>query len=234
RQRTEDAAHDALLAVAAGFSCVKLKVGMEATIEAEVQRVMAVRDAIGPETRLRLDANGAWGSEDNAIATIRALEAHDIELVEQPIPPGKFDALDRVRTAVATPIAADEAVVDYETAEQAIRSADAVVLKPMRLGGPSVTRYLAQYAAASGRHVVVTTNIDAGIGAAMALQVAASLLDDGRAHGLATASLLEHDLLRTPLAVERGAIRLPAAPGIGVELDDHAVERYCGAWREVA
>ena len=233
RQRTTDAAHDALLAVVSGFACIKLKVGMEPTIEAEVERVETIRHVIGPDTRLRLDANGAWGTEDNAIANIRALEPHDIELIEQPIPPGNFDALDRVRHAVTTPIAADESVVDYETAESAIQSADAVVLKPMRLGGASVTRYLAQYAASAGLRVVITTTIDAGIGTAMAVHVAASLLDDGRAHGLATASLLRHDLLAVPLAVERGLIYLPSGPGLGVELDDDAVARYAGEWREV-
>ena len=233
QQRTEAAAHAALLAVAAGFSCVKLKVGMEPSIEAEVARVETIRAVIGPDLRLRLDANGAWETEANAIATIRALEPQDLELVEQPIPPGNFDALDRVRSAVSVAIAADEAIVNYETAERAIHAADAVVLKPMRLGGASVTRYLAQFAASSGLGVVVTTNIDTGIGTAMALHVAASLLDDGRAHGLATASLLQHDLLTVPLAVDRGVIYLPSAPGLGVELDDEAVERYCGEWREV-
>lgn len=233
QQRTEAAAHAALLAVAAGFSCVKLKVGMEPSIEAEVERVETIRAVIGPNVKLRLDANGAWGDEDNAIASIRALEPQDLELIEQPVPPGNFDALERVRSAVTVAVAADEAIVDYGTAERAIHAADAVVLKPMRLGGASVTRYLAQFAAASGLGVVVTTNIDAGIGAAMALHVAASLLDDGRAHGLATTSLLQHDLLTVPLAVERGVMYLPSAPGLGVELDDDAVARYCNEWREV-
>jgi o-succinylbenzoate synthase len=234
RQRTEAAAHDALLAVASGFSCIKLKVGMEPTIDAEVERVETIRQVIGADTRLRLDANGAWRTEDVAIASIRALEPQDIELIEQPIPPGDFDALDRVRAAVTVAIAADESVVDFATAEQAIHSADAVVLKPMRLGGASVTRYLAQFAAASGLGVVITTTIDAGIGTAMALHVAASLLDDGRAHGLATASLLRHDLLMVPLVVERGLIYLPSGPGLGVELDEDAVARYAGEWRTIA
>jgi L-alanine-DL-glutamate epimerase-like enolase superfamily enzyme len=232
QQRTEAAAHAALLAVAAGFSCVKLKVGMEPTIEAEVERVKAIREVIGPDTKLRLDANGAW-PEDVAIEAIKALEPYEIELFEQPVPAKEFGALDRVRAAVTTTIAADEAVVDYETAERAIHSADAVVLKPMRLGGASVTRYLAQFAAASGLGVVITTTIDTGIGTAMALQVAASLLDDGRAHGLATASLLQHDLLTVPIAVERGVMHLPSAPGLGIKLDDDAAAKYLGEWREV-
>lgn len=233
QQRMEAAAHAALLAVASGFSCVKLKVGMESSIDAEVARVETIRAVIGPEVKLRLDVNGAWDDEDNAIAAIRALEPQDLELVEQPVAAVDFDALERVRSAVTVAIAADEAIVDYETAERAIRTSDAVVLKPMRLGGASVTRYLAQFAAASGLDVIITTNIDAGVGTAMALHVAASLLNDGKAHGLATASLLQHDLLAVPLAVERGVMYLPSAHGLGVELDEDAVFRYCSEWREV-
>jgi L-alanine-DL-glutamate epimerase-like enolase superfamily enzyme len=232
QQRTEAAAHAALLAVATGFACVKLKVGMEPSVQAEVERVRTIREVIGPDTKLRLDANGAW-TEAIAIETIKAVEPYEIELVEQPVPAEQYDALDRVRAAVTTTIAADEAIVDYPTAERAIHSADAVVLKPMRLGGASVTRYLAQFAAASGLGVVVTTNIDTGIGIAIALHVAASLLDDGTAHGLATASLLQHDLLAVPLAVERGVIHLPASPGLGIELDEDAAARFLGEWREV-
>jgi L-alanine-DL-glutamate epimerase-like enolase superfamily enzyme len=182
--------------------------------------------------KLRLDANEAW-DEATAVEAITALAAYDIELIEQPVPAHDLAALGRVRSAVTVPVAADEAVTDYETAERAIKAAGAIVLKPMRLGGASVARYLAQYASASGLAVVVTTNIDAGVGVAMALQVAASLLDDGRAHGLATASLLQHDLLTWPIAVERGVMRLPSGPGLGVELDEAACERYLGAWREL-
>ena len=231
-QHTQAAAHAALLAVAAGFSCINLKVGMEPNVEAEVARVRTVREVIGSDVKLRLDANGAW-DEATAIATIQALEAFEIELIEQPVPAPDFDALERVRGTVTVPVAADESVVDYATAERAIKAADAVILKPIHLGGPSVTRYLAQYAAASGLGVIVTTTIDTGIGTAMALQLAASLLDDGRAHGLATASLLQHDLLTWPIAIERGVMHLPSAPGLGVQLDEAGAARYLGEWREV-
>ena len=232
-QGTEAAAHAALLAKAGGFSCVKLKAGMAPTIDAEVARVRTVREVIGPDVKLRLDANGAW-DEATAIETIKALEPYEIELVEQPVPASDFGALARVRAAVTVPIAADEAVVDYPTAERAIEAADAVVLKPMRLGGASITRYVGQHAASAGLSVVITTTIDTGIATAMALQVAASLPDDGRAHGLATASLLQHDLLIWPLAIERGVMHVPSGPGLGVALDEEAAAKYLGEWREVS
>jgi o-succinylbenzoate synthase len=229
----EAAAAAALVARVAGFGCVKLKVGMEAAVADEVERVAAVREVLGAEIKLRLDANGAW-DEATAIEGIRALEGYDIELIEQPVPAYDLEALGRVRAAVTTAIAADEAVGDYASAARAIAHADVLVLKPMRLGGISTASYVARHAAASGLDAIVTTTIDTGVATALALHLAATLPDENRAHGLATASLLESDLLVRPLAVERGYMRLPLDAGLGVELDEAALAEYTSGWREVS
>jgi L-alanine-DL-glutamate epimerase-like enolase superfamily enzyme len=242
-RRTEEAAAAALLARASGFGTIKLKVGMESGTPSlstgtgqgkgftpEVTRVRTIREVIGPDMKLRLDANGAW-DEAAAIETIRALEPFDIELIEQPV--ADIESLARVRGAVTMRIAADESVSDFAGAQRAIYAADVIVLKPMRLGGPTVARYLAQYANGSGLDVFVTTTIDTGIGTAMALQVAAALPDARLAHGLATTSLLESDLLAASLRIERGDMRLSDAPGLGVDLDPTAVAKYLGPWTEV-
>jgi len=223
---TEAAVAAAHAARAAGFGTVKLKVGLEATVAAELARVAAVRAAIGPDRKLRLDANGAW-DEATAIETVCALGACDIELIEQPVH-GDLAALARVRAAVATPIGADEDVVGPASARAilAADAADLLVLKPMRLGGIDVTRAVAAAAAAAGAAVIVTTTIDTGVATAAALQLAATLPLDGPAHGLATASLLAADLLRAPLPVEGGVMRLPAGPGLGIELDEAQLGRY--------
>ena len=230
---TEEAAAAALLAAAQGYGTVKLKVGMESTLSSEVERVRIIREVIGPEVKLRLDANGAW-DEPVAIATIRNLENYDIELIEQPVPASDIEALGRVRDAVTTSIAADEAVTDYESAEEAMKYADLLVLKPMRLGGLSTAHYLAKVALSAGLGAFVTTTIDTGIGTAAALHLAASLPYDGRAHGLATASLLQNDLLTRPLSISRGYMALPDGPGLGVELDEARAAQYLGAWQEVS
>jgi o-succinylbenzoate synthase len=229
---TTEAAAAALLAMAQGFGCIKLKVGMEATLAAEAERVRTIREVIGADMKLRLDANGAW-DEAVAIATIRNLELYEIEMVEQPVPADDIEALGRVRDAVTTSIAADEAVFDYESASAALKHADVLVLKLARLGGLSISRYIAKVAASAGIGAVVTTTIDTGIGTAAALQLAASLPDDGRAHGLATAPLLIDDLLTQPLTVERGYMKLPNGPGLGVELDETRAAKYLGDWQEV-
>jgi L-alanine-DL-glutamate epimerase-like enolase superfamily enzyme len=229
-QRTGVAAAAALAAKASGFGTVKLKVGMEPTIEAEVERVHIIRDVLGPDIRLRLDANGAW-SEAVAIDMVRELEVFDIELIEQPV--SDIEALGRLRSVSAIPLAADEAVYDFASGQRALAHADLLVLKPMRLGGPTVARYLAQYANASGLEAFVTTTIDTGVATAMALHVAASLPGSALAHGLATASLLESDLLAQPLRLERGRLYLPESPGLGVDLDEAAMTRYGDGWQEV-
>jgi L-alanine-DL-glutamate epimerase-like enolase superfamily enzyme len=214
---------------------VKLKVGFLASLDAERERIAAVREAIGPDVRLRLDPNGAW-TEAQAIAAIRAFAAYDIEYVEQPIPPGNLPALARVQAAVETPIAADEDVADLTSAERVIAAdaAQVLVLKPQRLGGLRACVEIAQTAAATGLLCVMTTNIEAGVGTAACLQLAATLPDD-LAHGLATLNLLQDDLLLDPgLPIEAGRMRRPDAPGLGVTLDEVALMRYSDGWREVS
>ena len=231
---TEEAARAATRAQQAGYSTVKLKVGMASSPDAERERVAAVREAIGPGVRLRLDANGAW-SADQAIETIRALEPFDIEYVEQPVAPGNLEALALVQACVPVTIAADEDVGSLEAARRIIETGAArvLILKPQRLGGLRPCRALIEAATAAGVRAVVTTSIEAGSGTAAALQLAATV-PGGLAHGLATLDLLADDLILDPgLPIENGRMRLPEGPGLGVRLDEAALTRYATGWREV-
>ncbi len=224
---TIDAAELAAAAREAGFTCVKLKVGMVASPKEERGRVAAVRAALGPDVALRIDANGAW-QPDQAIATIQALEAFDLELVEQPIAPGQLAEMARVRAAVAVPIAADEDVTSVEAARRvfAAGAADALVVKPMTCGGLRPAREIATLADNAGVAVIVTTTIDSGVGTAAALQLAATLPENGPACGLATGSLLADDLVAAPLSARNGWLDVASGPGLGVELDDAKLARY--------
>ncbi len=220
---------------AADFRTVKLKVGMAASVEEERARVAAVRDALGPDVRLRLDANGAWDA-DRAIRTIVALEAYDIEFVEQPTTPGDLIAMRRVRDAVRVPIAADEDVTDVAASRRVLDAgaAQILVVKPLAAGGLRPARRIIDLALQAGAQVVVTTTIDTGVGVAAALHLAATLPHGSPACGLATGGLLESDLLRAPLVVRDGLMRLPDAPGLGVDLDGDALERYAVARGEAS
>ncbi len=231
------AAQAALQAVAAGFRTLKVKVGVERETDALVERVRAIRTAIGPDIALRLDANGAWDlptAEDR----LAAIDRFGIEYVEQPLAASEFDGLADLRRRVRVPIAADEAVESVRAARAllAVDAVDVLVAKPARVGGPGAVAEIAELAAARGIPVVVSTLFETGIGIAAALAAAADLpeVDGSRlaempAHGLATAGLLEHDLLEESLIVDDGWMRAPVgagSQGLGIVVDHRAVARF--------
>lgn len=230
----EGAAREAAVLAAAGYRCLKLKVGSERTLDELVARVAAVRSAIGPEVRLRLDANGAWG-EAQAIRALRALGGFGLEYVEQPVATRLgAAALGRVRRGSPVPIAADESVTGPPAAARLVgeRAVDFLVVKPARVGGPGVALEIAERAVARGVGVIVSTMFETGIGLASALHVAAALPGPDRTHGLGTAELLVSDLLVGGSQVADGRLAVPAGPGLGITLDEAAIERYASAVAE--
>lgn len=216
----------------AGFPAAKLKVGLAASADDERARILAVREELGKDVALRLDANGAW-DVGRAIAVLRDVATCGIEYIEQPVPPHDLDGMRAVREATGVRVAADEAVMDPEAARRLLdaHAADILVLKPILLGGLTASLDVVRLALERGSSVVITTTIDSGVGVAAALHVAATLPDGSPAQGLATAQLLASDLLAapSPLTVERGTMRLPARPGLGVEVDHTALVRYAAA-----
>ncbi|HEY8491267.1 MAG TPA: mandelate racemase/muconate lactonizing enzyme family protein [Dehalococcoidia bacterium] len=231
----EEAAAAAAAARDAGFRCIKLKVGMAPDPEAERARVAAVRSALGADVALRLDANGAW-SAAAAVRTIRTLEPYGIELVEQPVPPGDPAALRAVREAVAVPVAADEDITSEAAARRVLEAgaADVLVVKPAAVGGLRAGRRIAAMAAEAGAAALVTTMLEAGVGTAAALHLAAALPAGGPACGLATLPLLAASLVAEPPAVRDGAMALPPQAGLGVTPDETQLAAFAGAAWEVA
>jgi len=207
-------------AVDAGYRALKLKVGARG-VEADVERVRAVAEAVrgrgdGHEDEsvaLRADANGAWDRE----AATRGLAALSglVEYVEQPLPAGDLAGHAALR-GVGAPVALDESLTRYGVGDAlAAGAADALVLKPMALGGPSRALAAGRAAAAAGVDPVVTTTVDAAVARAGAVHVAAALPNGGeRAHGLATAGLLASDLVADPTPVEDGRVAVPEGPGL--------------------
>ena len=223
-------------AAAAGFATLKLKVGAERETEVLVDRVRAVRQAVGPDVRIRIDANGAWDLE-TAVDRLEAVERFALEYVEQPLAGDDAAVLAELRRRVRVPIAADETVESVRAARELLEAGavDVLVVKPARVGGPVVGAEIAALAAERDVPVVVSTLFETGVGIAAALAFAARLPSVAAGpgvppdHGLATAGLLEHDLLRDELVVEDGRMWLPdavAPGGLGIEVDDDAVGRY--------
>jgi L-alanine-DL-glutamate epimerase-like enolase superfamily enzyme len=196
------AAAQAGAARAAGFRCVKLKVGTGD----DAGRVAAVRAALGPDADLRLDANGAW-TADEAVRAIDTLAPAGLELVEEPV--HGLDGLREVRERVAVRIAMDEtAAVPGALASGA---ADAVCLKLTRCGGISGLLACASLVRASGAEPYVASTFDGPLGIAAALHAAAALRV-APACGLAT---LDHfESVEHRLHAREGAIAVPGGPGL--------------------
>jgi o-succinylbenzoate synthase len=225
----EDAATAAAALVGQGYRCLKLKAGAEAATTV-AGRVGAVREAVGQEVALRVDFNG---SLDRATAAqqLAALEPFDLEYAEQPLAvQAGARSLAELRAATNVPLAADESVRDLGSARAllAAEAIDGLVLKPARVGGLRQADAILRAAMAAGVPVTLSTLFETGVGLAGALQLAA-LAPGSQAHGLATADLLESDLLAEPLRIRGGRMALPAGPGLGIELDAAAVERYAVA-----
>ena len=181
-------------ALAAGLVDVKVKVGVDVG-SVDVDRVAAVRNAIGPRARLRVDANGAW-DVDNAVSMINRLAPFDVELVEQPV--ASLGDLATVRRRVAVPLAADECVRGVDDARRlaALGAADALVVKVQPLGGIAATL---EVAAAAGVPVIVSSMYETSVGLAAGLALAAALDQLPFASGLGTAGLFAGDVVVDPL-----------------------------------
>ena len=219
----EELASDAAALAAEGHRVVYLKVGRTHRDDEEV--IAAVREAIGPEPLLRVDANEAW-DVPGAVDAIRRLEAYDLDWVEQPVAATNVTGLAWVRRRVETKIAADQAV--YTTAElRAVleaEAADAIVLGSHESGGLWRWRQQAYLAEAHGIPVNRHACVESSLSTFAALQLMACLpnltLGNQVMH-----HLLAEQLVTTPLSLEGGRAAVPDAPGLGFELDHDAVER---------
>jgi o-succinylbenzoate synthase len=208
-------ASEAQRAVEAGFRTLKLKVGV-GPVSSDLERLAAVRGAVDPATRIRVDANGAW-SPDQARDRLEALAPFDLEFVEQPVAADDVAGLARVRRDATVPVAADESACS-EAELRAVLDADAadlVILKPSATGGISRARAAVGLARAAGVEVVPTSFLDGAVAVLAALHLASSLPGSLPACGLATSALLENDLAPPPMP-EDGRLRVPREPGLGV------------------
>lgn len=200
------AAREAAAAAAAGYGCVKVKVG----IGDDAGRVAAVRAAVDPEVALRIDANGAWEAEE-ALAHLRALAPSGIELCEEPV--HGVEDLRRVAESSDVPIAMDETAI--APGALASSATPLVCLKLSRCGGISGLLDAAETVRAAGGEPYLASTLDGPLGIAGALHAAAAIRP-ARPCGLATLGAFADLDVDPALAVERGFMRVPTGPGLGV------------------
>lgn len=197
------------IVAASGCLTAKVKVAEPGQLPAEdIDRVAAVREALGPEGRIRVDANGGW-DVPAAARMLRELSRYGLEYAEQPC--ATLAELAELRRRADVPVAADESVrkADDPLRVRAAGAADIVVVKVQPLGGVWPALRIAE---ACGLPAVVSSAVDSSAGLAAGVALAAALPELPYACGLATMSLLAGDVTADPLA-ERGGelpVRRPA------------------------
>ncbi len=223
-------AADALRWAEEGFSTFKLKLGAGGD---DIGQVLAVREAVGPEPRIRVDANAAWDVAE-AIRVLRALEELDVEFAEQPVATLEEAAL--VTEATSIPLAGDESVESRADAERAgaMGACDLAGVKLSKVGGPEEAIAIAEVLPS-----YLSSALDGPVGIAAAAQVAQTLgvaakqaSDDAvggslrLAHGLATQRLFAETVASVECDLRGGLLHPPAGPGLGVEIDERALDLH--------
>src|SRR5262245_3777044 len=201
----------------AGFDAVKLRLGREATPDAEVRRVRAVRDAVGPDVRIMVDANECW-SPTRARRAGLALQAAGIAWLEDPVHHLDVAALAELRRQLEVPIAAGEHLyhLDAFRALLEAQAVDVLILDLARVGGVTPWRKIA--ALAQAHRVPVCGHV--------VPEIQVHLLC-----AIPNAHLVEYvprsaGILRSMPRLERGELVAPDGPGLGLELNDAAVRTY--------
>lgn len=220
----------AVLARFPGCRTAKVKVAAsDQTLAQDIARVRAVREVLGPEGRVRLDANGGW-NVDEAEHAIHALAEFDLEYVEQPCATVAELAEIGVRISyMGIPIAADESVrrASDPVAVAEAGAADLLVIKAQPLGG--IHRAL-EIVRVAGLPVNVSSALDTSVGLAMGAALAAAVPELEYDCGLGTASLMAADVTRDPLLADDGAIAVRRVLPDPALLDRFAADADRTAW----
>ena len=233
----EAVAADAEAWMAEGFTTFKLKLGAESvksgvehafsqTRDGDVEQVRAVREAVGPEARIRVDVNAAWELE-TAKRRLGELEPFGIELAEQPVE--TLEEMAELAAATSVPLAVDESVASIEEAERAatLGACAYTGIKLSKVGGPEAALGIADILPA-----YITSALDGPVGIAAAAQTALSLAETTHperlhlAHGLATQRLFAATIASVECELRDGLLHLPSGPGLGVEIDEEALQAH--------
>lgn len=215
-------ADDALRWAGEGFSTFKLKLGAGD----DVGQVRAVREAVGPAARIRIDANASWDVA-SAKRTLGELEELDVELAEQPV--ASLEEAAEVAASTSIPIAGDESVESRADAERAISlgACRLAGVKLSKVGGPEEAIAIAEVLPS-----YLSSALDGPVGIAAAAQVAQTLHESAPAvgvdlaHGLATQRLFASTVAAVECELRSGMLHPPPGPGLGVEIDERALDLH--------
>ena len=215
-----------------GVRAFKPKIGGDP--DKDVQRLKAIREAVGKDVTIRADANQGYTVKE-AIRLCRLSEKHDVglELLEQPIAYWDLAGMAEVKAAVDTLIEADESAFSIHDVMNIIRqgAADVINIKVEKVGGLYNAKKVAAMAEAAGLQCVIGTAFGLGITIAAKLHLAASTMIIRDAVEF-TEVRLHDNLLKAPfdklltLPLKDGCFEVPAGPGFGVAFDEQRAEAY--------
>ncbi|MEO7394558.1 MAG: dipeptide epimerase [Chitinophagaceae bacterium] len=212
-------AADAVKIKEQGYPAIKIKLGKHGPTD--IQRISAIRAAVGNEIPLRIDANQGWDVEE-AISTLQALAPYDIQHCEEPIARWNFMSLPRVKKESPIPIMADESCGDEHDAERLIqlKACDYINIKLGKSGGIFKALKMARMAEAGNIHLQVGAMLESRL--AMTAFVHFALCSPAIVHyDFDTALMFSEDPVTGGIIYEKnGVVKLPEVAGLGATIDD--------------
>ena len=222
RMSPEHAAQTAREAVAAGYTVLKMKATADDPL---LERLGAIQDAVGDALRVVVDPNQRFHQLFRLVEIADRLAAAGIANVacyESPFDQGDLDWYVLARQKIRTPIA-----LHLDDQRAVVKAIKREACDWLTVGGPMVATYkLAALAEAAGIPTWHGSGVGLGVSEAAYLHVAAACKSMVLTSDVCGETLRVDDLIREPIAIERGEARVPDGPGLGVTLDDEAVERY--------
>ncbi len=210
-----------------GYRSLTIKIGRDLAQDYRV--VKALRENLGEEVTLRVDANAALPF-DHALRLLKRLEPFDLDAAEQPLAPWDLQGLAELARRVETPIMVDESLLTPHDLVNVIRERAASVIqtKQAKNGGLFTVRRIWTLADTAGIRIYPGNHPSTSVATAAVLQLAAAwpgeLLEGSFAAGVT--DLLEHDVVENSLKVRNAEVRIPEGPGLGVTLDEDAVAHF--------
>ncbi|MGM0605572.1 MAG: mandelate racemase/muconate lactonizing enzyme family protein [Halobacteriota archaeon] len=207
-----------------GHSVVKMKVGRRSVTE-EVERVAAVRDEIGPETTLLLDANGKWSTTTEAVRACRAFEPYDPYFIEEPVMIDRVSTMAAVNDALSYPVATGELEGTRHNFAALCDQGAADVLQPDATVCGGITEWLKIAHHAAAYDVPIAPHYNWNLHASLVGAIENGLWVEYFYRDMDVKVF--DDIVERPLAPDdEGMIQLPEEPGHGVQLDEDAIEAY--------
>jgi L-alanine-DL-glutamate epimerase-like enolase superfamily enzyme len=220
----EDAAKEAEEAAKRGFKAIKMK-GWNA--EKDVERIKAVAEAAGPDVQVRIDANTGWARPSDVVKLARQLEGYSIESFESPMPQWNLDAYAMVRQQIDIPI-----MLHLSQPFEVINAIKKEACDCINFGEVAsfrLVRIAAAIAETASIPMELGSGYDFGIGDSATAHIAAATRNVTLPCDLIGNFLHNDDLIVEPITVKDGCIELSEKPGLGIELDEEAVEKYAVA-----